>query len=181
MTLEERYEYLDNYIADKKIAIEIGKTFIEVIEKFDGKILDKRFCKALNEAVTTGYVSTEFSYLQTSFFIKAHTKFQNSCHYFECKPKMCFVPTESGKNRIVATEFKKAIKDNISRLEADIKKTEQNKGCIEEMRKEFEKLTVQLRDFFDKYDASILEVAGCDYSLRPQGSSCFVDYNFAIR
>ena len=180
-TVEKRKAYLAEKIADERELLACGKDIIAVVRAFDGKVYNKKFDEALKQKTGLFVKSEMTGYGSFNITIYSPKNYQMSCS-FSIPVNTGFTATESGKYRIKKQGIVSEIKEQMltrskikDELEANLKA-----GHIEKAREELSEIVKALRELRQKYNATILSVAGCDFSFRPAGYTEFSDYDFYV-
>lgn len=199
MNMETRIAILQKEIEIYNNFINIIPTIYKVIHKFDGKVINKKFEKAIDEAVKGNgnkreyYASTEYRY-GGNFIIKIKCyndsikevgsnseylnwyKVSNSNYYFYF-PKDNFIITDSGNYRVIADKMRETIVKEIPKLHADIETIENGIKQADEMIAEAKRIKAELEAFNNKYDYNIRNVMGVVFDLRDNSDSQYCNYN----
>lgn len=199
MNMETRIAILNKELEVYNNFINLIPTIYKVIHGFDGKVINKKFEKALDEAVKGNgnkreyYASTEYRY-GGNFFIKIHCyddsikevgddreypswyKVSNSDYYF-CFPKDNFIITDSGNYRVIADKMRETIVKEIPKLHDDIETIENGIKQADEMIAEAKRIKAELEAFNNKYDYNIRNVMGVVFDLRDNSGFQYRNYN----
>lgn len=198
MNMETRIAILQKEIKIYNNFINIIPTIYKVIHQFDGKVINKKFGEALDNAVNGKekreyYALTEYGYGR-NFIIKIHCydnivkevgddreypswyKVSNSDYYF-CFPKDNFIITDSGNYRVTADKMRETIIKEIPKLHAEIETIENGIKQTDEMIAEAKRIKSELEAFNKKYDYNIRNVMGAVFDLRDNSDSQYRNYN----
>ena len=199
MNMETRIAILRKEIEIYNNFINIIPTIYKVIHQFDGKVINKKFEKALDEAVKGNgskrkyYASTGYGYNE-NFIIKVHCyddsikevgddreypswyRINNSDYNF-CFPKDNFIITDSGNYRVIADKIRETIVKEIPKLHAEIETIENGIKQADEIIAEAKRIKKELETFNKKYDYNIRNVMGVVLDLRDNSDSQYRNYN----
>lgn len=199
MNMETRIAILRKEVEVYNNFINLIPTIYKVIHEFNGKVINKKFEKALDEAVKGNgnkreyYASTEYRY-GGNFFIKIHCyddiikevgdgreypnwyNVSNSNYYF-CFSKDNFIITDSGNYRVVADKMRETIIKEIPKLHAEIETIEEGIKQVDEMISEAKRIKAELESFNKKYDYHIRNVMGAVFDLRDNSDYQYRNYN----
>ena len=199
MNMETRIAILRKEIEIYNNFINLIPTIYKVIHKFDGKVINKKFGEALNEAVKGNgskrkyHASTEYGY-NGSFIIKIHCyddsvkevgddreypswyRINNNDYSFYF-PKDNFIITDSGNYRVVTDKMRQTIISEVPKLHSDIETIEEGIKQVDEMISEAKRIKAELESFNKKYDYHIRNVMGAVFDLRDNSDSQYRNYN----
>lgn len=200
MNMETRIAILQKEIEIYNNFINIIPTIYKVIHKFDGKVINKKFGEALDNAVKVGdgrerkyHASTDYGY-NGSFIIKIYFyndrvkevgddreypswyRVSNSDYRFYF-PKDNFIITDSGNYRVIADKMRETIIKEIPKLHAEIETIENGIKQTDEMIAEAKRIKAELDAFNNKYDYHIRNVMGAVFDLRDNSDSQYRNYN----
>lgn len=198
MNMETRIAILRKEVEIYNNFINLIPTIYKVIHAFNGKVINKKFNEALDNAVNGKekreyYAITEYGY-DRNFIIKVHCyndsikevgsnseypnwyKVSNSNYYF-CFPKDNFIITDSGNYRVVADKMRETIIKEIPKLHDDIETIENGIKQADEMIAEAKRIKAELEAFNNKYDYNIRNVMGVVFDLRDNSNSQYRNYN----
>ena len=199
MNMETRIAILQKEIKIYNNFINIIPTIYKVIHKFDGKVINNKFEKAIDEAVKGNgkkreyYDSTEYRYGGNCIIIiKCYNdsikevgsnseypnwyKVSNSDYRFYF-PKDNFIITDSGNYRVIADKMRETIIKEIPKLHAEIETIENGIKQVDEMIAEAKRIKKELDAFNNKYDYNIRNVMGVVLDLRDNSDSQYRNYN----
>jgi hypothetical protein len=177
-SVEQRKTYLKNKIRDDKAAAGVVDAIVKVVRAWDGKVLNRNFADALRKE-TGIIITTEFSYNSDCYYIMLHSSFDNHCHYYTVKTGRGFTKTDSGKYRINALGFVADLKECAKQKVEAAQELERSED-IETIRAELAAFANAFRAFKEKYNDTVLTIAGCNYSLKPCDSGQFSDFDYAV-
>lgn len=198
MNMETRIAILRKEVEVYNNFINLIPTIYKVIHAFNGKVINKKFNEALDNAVNGKekreyYAITEYGY-DRNFIIKVHCyndsikevgsnseypnwyKVSNSNYYF-CFPKDNFIITDSGNYRVIADKMRETIVKEIPKLHAEIETIEEGIKQADEMISEAKRIKKELDAFNKKYDYNIRNVMGVVFDLRDNSNSQYRNYN----
>lgn len=175
------------------------RAIIPVVNKFDGKIIDKRFETAMNAAALPDGLNYHFSWVTTcgQLEIKAYNHnrsyretpdtpggyactgyIKNECaHVRAGEYADVFETTPGGKWRIRAAAIVPAIEAEAERAEKDAADVEQALENRDLMVSELQAIADQLRNFEKKYSHEARDLNGLYYCLNYSGSHDTRDYS----
>lgn len=198
MNMETRIAILRKEVEIYNNFINLIPTIYKVIHAFNGKVINKKFNEALDNAVNGKekreyYAITEYGY-DRNFIIKVHCyndsikevgsnseypnwyKVSNSNYYF-CFPKDNFIITDSGNYRVIADKMRETIIKEVPKIQSEIETIENGINQADEMISEAKRIKAELEAFNNKYDYNIRNVMGVVFDLRDNSNFQYRNYN----
>lgn len=198
MNMETRIAILRKEVEVYNNFINLIPTIYKVIHAFNGKVINKKFNEALDNAVNGKekreyYAITEYGY-DRNFIIKVHCyndsikevgsnseypnwyKVSNSNYYF-CFPKDNFIITDSGNYRVIADKMRETIIKEVPKIQSEIETIENGINQADEMISEAKRIKAELEAFNNKYDYNIRNVMGVVFDLRDNSNFQYRNYN----
>lgn len=170
MDMDERIVMANKFIEDKADDVKAARKIIEVIRKFDNKVMDKRFVDASKEA-SGRYIRTEFGFGLTTYYLTMYTagRYDRTETFSVPVNDETFSVTDSGRYRLKADGFTAKFEDRIKALEDRVK-------CLKEQIKNAPALEATMKEISEKLrrikynnDGELLTLLGLDYSLSAVG------------
>lgn len=198
MNMKTRIAILRKEVEVYNNFINLIPTIYKVIHAFNGKVINKKFNEALDNAVNGKekreyYAITEYGY-DRNFIIKVHCyndsikevgsnseypnwyKVSNSNYYF-CFPKDNFIITDSGNYRVIADKMRETIIKEVPKIQSEIETIENGINQADEMISEAKRIKAELEAFNNKYDYNIRNVMGVVFDLRDNSNFQYRNYN----
>ena len=181
MSIEKRIAYIERKVDYLAYVNEMAEKIIKGFEEFDGKILNCRLQKTLEEKCSKFINVT----IEKERFVIGLIGDRNGFNYrdkryFSVTGK-AIEKTEGGKSRLVASEAINQMRKYIDANKERIKVLNNGKNEIETIRNEMQKISDTMMLFKKKYDKELIGIAGCDYQLRDiNGYNELKDITFTV-
>ena len=192
LTNEQRKEFLKKELEISKRYLEMVDVLQEVTKGFIGKVFNKRYEAALEEAINKRFSSGE----RKEFFVKAEplsnlfniritcsdnhmvfnqdqgrhdmAMFRNHSKSFVLPPE-CTDITESGKIRF-EKEMLDALEEHKTKLQEVIEEQKQDLDMCDDILDDFQKAQKAVAEFEEKYSYSLRDAFGVLYAYVNQGT-----------
>lgn len=172
-------------IKQLKKEVNAYKEHIETLEKlkpimkeFDNKVLNKKFFDRISDVLndSTKPCTPEHKYNvrkderpDVIWLVIFNYKYNYSDYYgtlhIPFNKKECFVFIDGKKPRIIASKFIEALDGVIQKNETKIETLEDGINKVDDMLKEAREIIGVMKNFYNSYNSTILEVFECDYKF----------------
>lgn len=181
--------------------IDFIPVMLNVCKKFDGKVINAKFEKALDEAANDGqtrenricYISTGYSYngkfeISVNIYDRNVTEKNNKTIYgsnyyiendrriFDFKKEL-FDITEAGNYRINASKMEERFNEIKEDIENSIELYKRDLTEVDAMIEEARELKKKFKKFEDKYSYHLRSVMGVNFSLRDNSGMGYTRYD----